>query len=101
MRRNFAQVLREGKIDINKEYEKLLDMFYNADDYRDSSLEDIIIENFEQVKFRGTCLSLEEFNETYGFNFDSRPSDFDINYFISFCEYFYNFAESISERDYY
>lgn len=101
MRRNFAQVLREGKIDIKKEYEKLYDMFYFSDDYREESLENIISENFEQITFRGTCISLDDFNDTYGFCFESQPRDFVLDDLISFCEYYYNLVSDISEGDFY
>ena len=45
---------------------------------------------FLDVPFRGTCLSLKDFNESYGFNFEPNPKQFDINYLIIFCEYTYN-----------
>ena len=31
MRKNFAQVMREGKVDIKKEYTKLFSLFYDKD----------------------------------------------------------------------
>ena len=101
MRRNFAQVLREGKIDIKNEYIKLYDLFYYTDGCRDISIEELIEENFGQINFWGTCLSLDEFNECYGFEFERIPQNFGVDYLVSFCEYYYNFVNAISSRDFY
>lgn len=91
MRRNFAQVLREGKIDLNNEYSKLYDIFYGRSRRDGKSIADIVSANFTDYNFRGTCLSLEEFEWTYGFDFVKQPQNLDIDYLVSFCEYIYNF----------
>lgn len=89
MRRNFAEVLRNGKIDINEEYTKLYQLFYFP--YRDgSTLFNLISNSFLNFSFRGTCLSFEEFNRKHGFVFVPHPHDFDVNHLVSFCEYVYN-----------
>lgn len=90
MRRNFAQVLRAGKVDPQKEYSKLYSLFYNKDSRDGKSLADLISMNFEDFYFRGTCLTLDEFDEEHDFNFAEQPQDFDIDYLVSFCEYIYN-----------
>ena len=46
--------------------------------------------SFLNMPFRGTCLSLADFNESYGFDFKSKPKNFDIDYLVVFCEYTYN-----------
>lgn len=91
MRRNFAQVLRQGKIDIKNEYSKLYDLFYGEDEYGESD-SDYVSNNMPNIYFSGTCLDLEEFDAMYGFHFEEQPQDFDIDYLVSFCEYIYNFA---------
>lgn len=91
MRRNFAQVLREGKIDIRKEYTKLYHLFYDPDERRKSYAE-VVSDCMQSLPFCGTCLDLDEFDEKYGFHFEEQPQDFDIDYLVSFCEYIYNFA---------
>mgnify|MGYP007083700108 FL=1 len=90
VRRNFAQVLRAGKVDPQKEYSKLYSLFYNKDSRDGKSLADLISMNFKGFDFRGTCLTLDEFDEEHGFNFAEQPQDFDIDYLVSFCEYIYN-----------
>lgn len=91
MRRTFADVLREGNLDIENEYSKLYSMMYDKlYDGNTLSLYDIINERFSSFYFRETCLSLEEFDKTHGFNFVPNPLDFDIQYLVTFCEYFQN-----------
>lgn len=94
MRKNFADILKSTKIDIKKEYEKLFEILYDRDldkNYGDkTSLYDEFNENFINVWFRGTSLSLEDFDEQHGFEFEKYPQNFNIDYFVNFCEYFYN-----------
>ena len=61
--------------------------FYNKDSRDGKSLADLISMNFKGFDFRGTCLTLDEFDEEHGFNFAEQPQDFDIDYLVSFCEY--------------
>lgn len=89
MRRNFAQVLKSGNINIYQEYTRLYSMFYGkGGDGR--SVRDMINSNFCDYYFRGTCLDLDDFDKQYGFSFLSSPPDFDTDYLVSFCEYVYN-----------
>lgn len=95
MRRNFAQVLENAKIDLKKEYTKLFTLLYAT--YKDgtnntTSVYEKFSEVFSQMWFRGTAISLDEFDEEHGFYFEEQPKDFNIDYFISFCEYFYNLS---------
>ena len=98
MRRNFAQVLKSGKIDLKNEYTKLYRLFYAKDNRDHISLSDLISANFEKFHFAGTCLDLDEFDEMYGFHFDMHPQDFDIDYLVLFCEYVYNFVANFDGR---
>lgn len=98
MRRSFAEVLKNGKIDIKKEYSKLYALFYGEDDRDNRSIADLISSNFECIYFRGTCLSLEDFDEQYGFNFVEQPQNFNIDYLVSFCEYVYNLVAVFQDR---
>lgn len=91
MRRTFAQALKNGKIDIKDEYSKLYELFYFEDDRDGKSIRDYVDRNMINLPFRDTCLTLDEFDEKYDFNFTENPDDFDEDYLISFCEYFYNF----------
>lgn len=95
-RRNFAEILINAKIDIRKEYERLYELFYKARDNYGETLVKLCEKNFYSLPFRGTCLSLNDFNEVHDFNFDKQPSEFDIDYLISFCEYTYNVSIYVS-----
>lgn len=97
MRRNFADVLKNGKIDIKKEYSKLYELFYGKDSRDDHSLAELISINFNEIHFRGTCLDLDDFDQQYGFNFVEQPQDFNIDYLVSFCEYIYNFVAAFQD----
>lgn len=90
VRRNFIQVLQEGKIDIKNEYSKLYSLFYGKSE-DNKSLADFISLNFTDFHFCGTCLSLEEFDNVHDIFFEEQPQEFDIDYLVNFCEYIYNF----------
>ncbi|MCH5339805.1 MAG: hypothetical protein J1E03_13575, partial [Acetatifactor sp.] len=90
-RKNFVQVLESADIDIRKEYHRLLNMFYENSSLR-GSVADEVAEQFHKIPFKGTCISLDDFDETYGFQFAINPSNFDIDYLVIFCEYCYNFC---------
>ena len=89
--KNFVQVLESAGVDIRKEYQRLLTMFYESiPPY--GSVADEVAEQFYKIPFKGTCISLDDFDETYGFRFAINPSNFDIDYLVIFCEYCYNFC---------
>ncbi len=101
MRRNFAQVLKEGKIDLKNEYSKLYDLFYGKDRRDEKSVADIVSSNVHSIYFCQTCLSLEEFDELHNIHFEKQPQDFDIDYLVSFCEYVFNFIAQLSDNFFY
>ena len=94
----FSQVLKNAKVDLRKEYDRLFELFYiNSFSFHPTNpftISDFCTDNFMSIPFRGTCISLEDFEETHGFRFDEYPSPFDIDYLISFCEYSFNVASS-------
>lgn len=103
-RRNFAQILKEAKVDIRREYDRLYSLFYlnKAFQLNNSmlSLRDYCACFFYSLPFRGTCLNLDDFDDFYGFNFEKVPTDFDLNYLLSFCEYSYNLAIYMNPTNY-
>ena len=92
MRRNFAEILKTAKIDLLQEYGRLYKLFYDTQDDYGVSLAKECEKSFLDMPFRGTCLSLSDFNKSYGFDFESNPKNFDIDYLVVFCEYTYNFV---------
>lgn len=94
MRRNFAQILKSGKIDYKKEYKKLYDLLFDGEtDINGNccSIYTILSDSFTSFYFHGTYLSLQEFDEENGFNFPApvkeNPKFDDL---IKLMEYFYN-----------
>ena len=94
MRRNFAQILKDAKIDIKTEYQKLYGMLYDrtiqVSNSNRISAYDELSERFIGFYFRGTCLSIDEFNDLHDFHFGKDPADFSIDNLISLCEYISN-----------
>lgn len=99
-RRNFSQILEAANIDIRREYNRLYSSFYLQkiqDMYGNCyTLKEYCAANFMNVPFRGTCLSLDDFDDFYKFNFEKVPSNFDLNYLVLFCEYTYNLVLSLN-----
>lgn len=94
MRRNFAQILKEAKIDIKAEYQKLYGMLYDriiqVSNTKRISVYDELSDYFLGFHFRGTCLSIDEFNDINGFHFQKEPEPFNIDNLILICEYIEN-----------
>ena len=94
-RRNFAQILEDAEIDIRREYDRLYNRFFIQKAYdgmgNSLSLYDYCQMNFISIPFRGTCLTLDDFDDVYNLHFERVPSNFDLNYLLLFCEYTYNF----------
>jgi len=88
-RRPFSQVLQSTGFDLQKEYDRLFYLFYGRSGPYDS-IADQIASRFAEYLPRKTCLTLADFDETYGFHFEQRPTDLDLNYLVNFCEYCYN-----------
>ena len=82
MRRNFAQILKDAKIDIKAEYQKLYGLLYDrsiqVSNANRISVYDELSERFIGFYFRGTCLSIDEFDNMHGFHFEKEPVDFNI-----------------------
>ena len=99
MRRKFTDVLKSAQIDFRDEYIRLYRLF-NGLIVWDENLENKgTVYDFCRKYFlafplplRGTCVSLKDFNNVYGFDFPSNPSCVTIDDLISLCEYTYNLA---------
>lgn len=94
MRKNFAEILKEVHIDLKEEYQKLYDMLFGKHLHTQEgaliSVHDELGNTFNNFYFRGTCLSIEEFDHKNGFEFQIEPENFSIDTLISICEYIYN-----------
>ena len=90
----FSQVLKNASIDLRREYDRLYELFYlqkhQIDINRYFTICQYCKHKFIHLPFRGTCVTLDDFDDYYNFHFEKAPRDFDMNYLISFCEYSYN-----------
>lgn len=64
-RTNFAQVLETAGVDLQREYHRLITMFY-YNRHSGRRVVDEVEEQFDKIPFtlRGTCISLDDFDET-------------------------------------
>lgn len=90
----FSQIINTTAIDLKREYQRLFVLFYrnksstaNGIDY---TLWEYCAEFFADLPYRGTCITLKDFDDFHKFDFPQYPPSFDINYLILFCEYSYN-----------
>lgn len=94
MRRNFAQILKEAKIDVVVEYRKMFDMMFEPNIQKRSgkltSMHSELGRWFTCYYFRGTCLTINEFDEMHGFHFERDPQNFSIDRLVELCEYISN-----------
>ena len=76
----FSQVLKNASIDIRREYDRLYSTFCLlklADGTGNSvSLRDLCATNFISLPFRGTCVSLDDFDDFYGYSFEKKSIEF-------------------------
>ena len=93
----FSQVLKNAKIDIRREYDRLYGLFYIDPLYSSNgtTIRNVCARYFLRYPFRDTCVSLDDFDDIHEYHFAKVPSDFDLDYLISFCEYSYNLAKNI------
>ena len=95
----FSQILNNASIDIAREFARLYKMFFTVKHQNglggESTLRDYCAVNFSRLPFRKTCISLDDFDFVYGFNFksvDQLPKNPDINDLLTISEYTYNLA---------
>ena len=90
----FSQILEKASVDIREEYTRLYYLFYTEQSggIASKTIYEQCSEKFVNLPFRGTCISLDDFNKFYKCCYDENPSDFSLEYIVSFCEYSYNLA---------
>ena len=89
---HFSNVIKRETIDLWKEYKRLYYLFYEEKGLGDqrTTLFDFVTSNFSYLPFVDTCIDFEDFNRTYGYNYDVFPESVDVEKLVSFCEYLYN-----------
>lgn len=96
-RKSFADILNSAGVDIAKEYQRLIVLFYRSPDAYRTTLEEYVKQTFQKCPFRGTCISLADFDQTHGFAFSTAISSSDIDTLVLFCEYSCNMLHFVAE----
>ena len=96
-RRNFAQILKEAKINYKREYQRLYAFFFEMPiNQEENVLRDACANAFWNMPIRGTCLTLDDFDESHKIKFEKEPKKCDLNYLLNFCEYTYNLVYHVA-----
>lgn len=100
----FSQILKKAGTDIRREYDRLYNLFCIEENpyitRRDITLRNFCAGSFSHLPIRGTCISLDDFDDFHKIHFEMDPADFDLDYLVSFCEYSYNLVEETKEYNY-
>lgn len=100
-RRTILQILNEAKVVLPKEYDRLYELFcereYQHNFGNKKTLRNHCAEYFMSNPIRGTCVSLSDFEQTYGFRFAKNspvliPAEKHLDLLLYFCEYSYNLS---------
>lgn len=94
VRRSFSEILRAGGVDAGVEYGSLQELVFER-----YGLYSLMDRSFRDVWFAGTAISLDDFNERYGFDFEGLAVDMSVDDLLEFCEYVYNFAGALYNQD--
>lgn len=83
--------------EIRDEYDRLYELFYNNQIYYGVSgyitLRGYCANSFKYLPdspIRGTCISLDDYDKSKGYNFEEYPLDCNRDYLVRFCFYSYN-----------
>ena len=95
----FSEVIKNTSIDPRKEFDRLYELFYvqNISKYltKPITIHNCCEECFISYPFRGTCISLEDFDKEHHYCFEKinhyiKNVNSNIDLLISFCDYSFN-----------
>lgn len=95
-RRNFYDIIKNSQFNVQRECERMNYLLY-SNDSTDESIYDMIEEAFIEFpkKFRRRTVSLDDFNKTYNFYFQEVNIFFEIEDYLSYCEYVSNLCNQL------
>ena len=103
MRRNFYDVIKNGNIDLSKEYARIYELFYDTlcykTGYQELTLNDLVESYFDALSkdLVGRCISLDDFNDSYGYFFYPQLIDENIDTLVDISEYVVNFIHALMD----
>lgn len=97
-RRTFAEILRLSEIDPGAEYNSLYEVTHEVG-LMAPSFFDIVRDHFDDVPFRETAASLDDFEQRYDLGFEYGEGAWDFDRALTFCEYVGNLARGIAGSD--
>lgn len=100
-RKNMAEILKNSSVNISVEYNRLYSLFFlNSDRGDGMTMSQYIDSEFASLSIRGTCLSLNEFNNEYSFHFYCGKVSYSLDDLVSFSEYCYNLTKAYQQITY-
>ena len=100
-RRNFYDIIRNSPINVKAEYDRIYELY--AGEAYVCCIEEWVDERFIDFpkSFRKRTVSLEDFNNTYGFRFDKYGSkrEKSTDVLLTFCEYVINLCNQLCEAE--
>ena len=100
-RRNFYDIIRNAPINVKAEYDRIYELY--AEEAYGCCIEEWVNERFIEFpkSFRKRTVSLEDFNNTYGFRFDKYGSgrEKSVDVLLTFCEYVINLCNQLCEAE--
>lgn len=101
MRRNFYEIINGSSLNMQMEYKRIYNLFYdNA--FSQGPIVDIVEDEFEMLPtaIRGRAISLSDFDETYEFDFPTPGISVTADDVISLCEYAWNLCTGVLKYAY-
>ena len=100
MRKNILEIISSTEINLKREYSRIFDLFYRIpfnNGFNEATLADHVSGNFCRLnkKLTRRCLSLEDFDESFGYRFVEQPQELTIDYLVSFSEYVTNLVYAL------
>lgn len=90
----FSEIIKNSPVNVRREYERLFTLFsrqeVRAANGVNYTIRKYCSEYFIKWPFRGTCITLRDFDEFHGFMFNQYPPICDTDFLILFCEYSFN-----------
>lgn len=96
-RRNFYEIIKNIRTNITKEYSRINELFESTDSGQ--SVRDMIEDAFFMFpkSFRGRTISLDDFDETYGFSKRMFIGEVSLEEFLLRCEYIINLCIQLNK----